>query len=174
MSSSKIAVSGLAQRGSIFRRETTVDQCVFDGVGLACANSMRTLGLMSIALLFVQCSATNGNSSRSSSLLARQSDAAPSDSGMAPSCSVPANANGFDADSGIGCQPANDSCESAEDGSLTCSSGCAATQYELRCTGKGDSGAALPSADLNCTIQGVPGQIFNLIHYCCSCSPDSE
>jgi hypothetical protein len=137
--------------------------------------------VLSIAFLFVHCSSSgNPDGKSSSTVLPAKADAAVmtgTDDGEAraadatadgPACVAPASAGTFDEDSGIGCRPSLD-CTPQADGGEMCVSGCMASQYELLCTGVGTSFAPHPAGALNCSPEGIPGQIANLLRFCCAC-----
>lgn len=127
---------------------------------------VRTATVLSLAFLLVHCSSPGKPAEKSSSPDVAQR---PMDSGTADaSCVAPANADTFDADSGVGCRPSLN-CSPQADGGERCASGCGVSQYELLCTGAGTSFAPLPADALNCSSEGLPGQLPNLLHFCCAC-----
>jgi hypothetical protein len=126
---------------------------------------MRTLTVLSVAFFLVQCSASGGSVGQPTPKVQDQQAKGPMD---AAACVAPTSADTFEADSGIGCRPSLD-CSPQSDGGEVCTSGCLASQYELLCTGVGTSFAPHPADALNCSLEGLPGQTANLLHYCCAC-----
>ncbi len=145
----RITMSGTAQSGAVRScRKMGKSSPVRGGSADATVHGMSKIAVGVAALLLVHCS--------SSSPTSPPSKASNDLTSGASSCMAPGVANTLDA--GYGCQQ----------GTQT-QTGCTSSEYELVCFGT-DAGAAAPATSLNCNTEAIPGQIANLMHYCCACA----